>query len=210
MTPMEGKGLLQGAGLLLVLAFLRVGFLHVEKGDLLSSTGTDELPSMIREAREAEERTASKPRKLEPGERVDPNRAGVDDLTRLPGVGRAVAEGIVTTREDRGAFRQGTDLLEVSGIGPATLSRIEPFLDFSRVFPVELPARKAAPALVDLNSAGAAELQTLPGIGPALAERIIESRSQDGPFRTPEELTRVRGIGPATLERLRPLIRAGR
>jgi competence protein ComEA len=210
MTPMEGKGLLRGAGLLLVLALLRFGLTHFGKGDPLSSMGTDELPSMIREAREAGERTASSARKLDPGERVDPNRAGVDELSRLPGVGRAVAERIVAAREGQGAFRQGADLLEVSGIGPATLSRIEPFLDFSRGPPMELRARRAAPTLVDLNRAGSAELQTLPGIGPALAERIIESRSRDGPFHTPEELTRVRGIGPATLERLRSLIHAGR
>jgi competence protein ComEA len=75
---------------------------------------------------------------------------------------------------------------------------------------VELRSPSVSRELLDLNRAGIEELQELPGIGPALAERILESRSRDGRFRVPEDLLRVRGIGPATLDRLRPLIRVGR
>lgn len=57
---------------------------------------------------------------------------------------------------------------------------------------------------LDPNAAGVTELQRLPGIGPALAARIVAYRDSAGRFRTLEELTRVPGIGPATLERLRP------
>ena len=52
---------------------------------------------------------------------------------------------------------------------------------------------------VDVNTAGAAELERLPGVGPALAARIVEYRAAHGPFGAPEELTRVQGIGPKTL-----------
>ncbi|MFN0012089.1 MAG: ComEA family DNA-binding protein [Phycisphaerales bacterium] len=62
---------------------------------------------------------------------------------------------------------------------------------------------------IDLNAASRVELESLPGIGPALAGRIIESREQFGPFATVESLTRVKGIGPKTLDRLRPLVRVG-
>lgn len=60
--------------------------------------------------------------------------------------------------------------------------------------------------LVDLNNASAAELQSLPRIGPAIASRILEYRSSHGRFGSVEELTRISGIGPKTLETLKPLL----
>jgi competence protein ComEA len=45
---------------------------------------------------------------------------------------------------------------------------------------------------------------TLPGIGPVLAGRIVEDRTANGPYRQAADLLRVKGIGPATLARLRP------
>ncbi|MFB3902278.1 MAG: ComEA family DNA-binding protein [Acidobacteriota bacterium] len=51
------------------------------------------------------------------------------------------------------------------------------------------------PAKVDINTATIAELDTLPGIGPAIAARIIDFRSRHGPFRRVEDLMNVRGIG---------------
>ena len=56
---------------------------------------------------------------------------------------------------------------------------------------------------VDLNSATAEELTVLPGIGPALAERIVEYRTQHGGFGTVEELMDVSGIGEAKLAELK-------
>lgn len=63
------------------------------------------------------------------------------------------------------------------------------------------PARKHD-AVVDLNRASDASLQDLPGVGPALARRIIAGR----PYASVDELRRVRGIGPRTLLRLRPRV----
>lgn len=62
----------------------------------------------------------------------------------------------------------------------------------------------AAPTLVDLNAASYEELQTLPGIGPKLAERIMAHR----PYQSVEDLDKVPGIGPAMMKRLKPLIQA--
>lgn len=61
---------------------------------------------------------------------------------------------------------------------------------------------------MELNQATPEELATLPGIGPALARRIVEWRGANGPFRAVDDLEKVPGIGPAKLERLRPLVRA--
>jgi competence ComEA-like helix-hairpin-helix protein len=63
---------------------------------------------------------------------------------------------------------------------------------------------KSAARLININTATAAELETLPGIGPVIARRIIEGR----PYRSVEELERVKGIGKKRLEEIRPLIRA--
>lgn len=57
--------------------------------------------------------------------------------------------------------------------------------------------------LININTADADALETLPGIGPALAERIITWRTDNGPFASVDALTNVSGIGPATLARLR-------
>jgi len=60
---------------------------------------------------------------------------------------------------------------------------------------------------VDINAADWSELVQLPGIGPTLARRIVESRQTDGPFATPDDLRRVRGIGKKVFEQIRPYLR---
>ena len=52
-------------------------------------------------------------------------------------------------------------------------------------------------------------LELLPGVGPAIARRIVESRAAEGPFPTVDALDRVKGIGPRTVERLRPFVSVG-
>jgi competence protein ComEA len=73
------------------------------------------------------------------------------------------------------------------------------------------PAAAAPPATqpgapLNVNTASVAELDMLPGIGPALAQRIIEEREANGPYGSVEELARVRGIGASLVEKLRPLV----
>ncbi len=68
----------------------------------------------------------------------------------------------------------------------------------------------SGPGPVDLNRASADELQQLPGIGPATAAAIVAHRDANGPFRSVDQLDDVRGIGPAKLEQLRPLVVVGR
>ncbi len=76
--------------------------------------------------------------------------------------------------------------------------------------PVPAPAPLPAAPLtrtININTASAAELELLPGVGPVLAGRIVEYRSRVGGFRTIEQLDDVKGIGPKSLEKLRPHIR---
>ncbi|MCZ6493570.1 MAG: ComEA family DNA-binding protein, partial [Planctomycetota bacterium] len=57
---------------------------------------------------------------------------------------------------------------------------------------------------IDINSAGLAQLDLLPGIGPGLAQRIATDRLANGRFTSVDDLTRVPGIGPRIIERIRP------
>jgi competence protein ComEA len=74
--------------------------------------------------------------------------------------------------------------------------------------PPQTPPPAAAPAAapLNLNTATTAELEKLPGIGPAVAARIVEYRQKNGAFKKIEDLMNVRGIAEKTFLRLKPLI----
>jgi competence protein ComEA len=112
-----------------------------------------------------------------------------------------LVERILAERAQRGGFVSFGELRSVPGIGPARAERLKPWLPSATSAPI-VPAV----AVVDINSAGVTELQTLPGIGPKIAQRIVAERSR-GRFRTVDDLRRVAGIGPKTLDKLRPFIR---
>lgn len=178
-----------------------------------SPSGGEALPALTEASRALATEAQARARPLAPGERLDPNRASAVELDRLPGVGPVVAEALVRSREAEGPYLRPEDLLRVRGVGPALLARIGPHLDFSS--PPRASPGRGRPAtadgrslLLDLNRADTLALQALPGVGPALARRIVAAR-RDAPFRTVEDLGRVKGIGPATLERLRPHVRVG-
>jgi competence protein ComEA len=65
-------------------------------------------------------------------------------------------------------------------------------------------ATSGGTTLININSAGETELEGLPGVGPVTAAAIIDYRMQNGPFATVDDLIDVTGIGPSTLEQIRP------
>ena len=71
------------------------------------------------------------------------------------------------------------------------------------------PGARGGAFRIDVNAAGAAELDALPGVGPVLAERIVAHRQRHGRYRRLEDLLAVRGIGPRLLERLGPHVAFG-
>ena len=73
----------------------------------------------------------------------------------------------------------------------------------------EAPKQAAASTLVNLNTATPDQLENLPGIGPAMARRIVEHREKTGPFAKIEDLMQVKGIGEKAFLRLRPLVTTG-
>lgn len=125
----------------------------------------------------------------------------------------------IPTRQEQQAFKaevakspQEPQMASKDRIEPS--SQLPPVdrLDVTKDVPDEestaigaLPAAK-----VDINSAGIDALDTLPGIGPSTAAKIIEYREKNGPFASIEQLMDVSGIGPAKFEAMKEMVVAGR
>lgn len=153
---------------------------------------------------------------------IDLNRASAAELASVPGLGETLADRIVLYRKTHGDFRSVEELRQVKGIGEKTLERIRQFLHVGTYTdvatsapakaaegPTKATTKKPLPATkIDVNRASLAELQQLPGIGPTLAARIVEQR-QARPFSEVDDLRKVRGIGPKTLENVRPHVTVG-
>jgi len=75
-----------------------------------------------------------------------------------------------------------------------------------RVLPAAAPTSTPSGDQVNINTASAEELASLPGIGPTTAQRIVEYRTENGPFARIEDLLNVAGIGPATFDNIQDLI----
>lgn len=154
---------------------------------------------------------------------IDLNQATQPELELLPGIGPAKAQAILDYRRRSNGFRSLGQLLEVQGIGPKTLEKLEPFLTLgpvpgpsvnysNSIIPIDdEPADRSLPRLpppgapLNLNTASAAQLEQLPGIGPVMAGRIIDRRNRH-PFESVEELDSIQGVGSVTMSRLRGLV----
>jgi competence ComEA-like helix-hairpin-helix protein len=207
----ETRALKRAVIILFVVSAARWGW--SQRASAPVSADASVLPELLEGTQEATEEGARRREPLREGETIDPNTASDVDLDRLPGVGPATARAIVTSREEGRVFRRPEDLLEVRGIGEATLERMRGRLAFSgapagggRTAPGRPPT---ASAVVDLNRASPEALEALPGIGPSLAARIVAAR-EERMFTSVDDLERVPGIGPATLQRLRPHVTVGR
>ncbi len=72
-------------------------------------------------------------------------------------------------------------------------------------------AKKKPPAHpININTAGASELQQVPGIGPSTAQKILDTRKSYGRFKTVEDLLSIKGIGPKKLEKMRKYLTVGK
>jgi competence ComEA-like helix-hairpin-helix protein len=136
---------------------------------------------------------------------LDPNRAPPEELDRLPGVGPRTALRWVAVRDSAGPFLALPDLARVRGLGPSRLQQLAPHLRFDGK--PRRPGRSSDAGAVDLNHASARELDGLPGIGPALAARIVQYRAVHGRFRSPADLDGVPGVGPGLLRKLTERVR---
>ena len=136
--------------------------------------------------------------------KLDLNKATAEELSEtLPGVGEVTARKIVAGRP-----YAAVDDLAKAGIPARTIEAIRPLVTVTPAPPrgtTKATTIRHAPAAakkVNLNTASADQLETLPGIGPAAAAGIIAGR----PFKTVDDLEKVRGLGPAKVAALRDLV----
>lgn len=101
------------------------------------------------------------------------------------------------------------DGMKITVPGPGVVAPLAGFVSTPKAARSSASKKTSLPApnSISINSASAAQLEALPGIGPATAAKIVEYRSQAGGFRSIEELDAVKGIGPKKLEQIRPYVR---
>jgi competence protein ComEA len=128
---------------------------------------------------------------------------------RNPGVYEfATGDRVIDAVNRAGGVRKGADL--------TTLNLAAPLTDGSQIV-VPKPGATApggtgststtgGTSLININTASETDLETLPGVGPVTAAAIIDYRTQNGPFAAVDDLVDVSGIGPATLEEMRPFV----
>jgi competence protein ComEA len=128
---------------------------------------------------------------------------------RRPGV-YEFTEGarVIDAIDAAGGARSGALLEALNLAAPLTdgIQILVPREGQEGVAPAPVTGGAVAGGLVNVNSAIATELEELPGIGEVIAQRIIDYRTENGPFATVDELLDVSGIGDATLESIRELV----
>ncbi|MBZ4649707.1 ComEA family DNA-binding protein [Thermosipho sp. (in: thermotogales)] len=132
---------------------------------------------------------------------IDLNKADLEQLMSLPGIGTVKAKAIISYRQAHGNFNSIDDLINVTGIGPSTLEKIRDYVTVSKTNEVQINMNNELKK-ININEADEKQLEKLPGIGPSKAKRIIEYREKNGKFKSLDELLNVNGIGPKTLEKI--------
>lgn len=156
---------------------------------------------------------------------ININTAGIKELGQLPGIGPAYAQNIINFRNKKGSFTSKKQLLKVEGIGDARFAKIKLLItlgiakDSVRILSTRSDTMQKSKIIPDkdkqtevskrinVNTADAKTLITLPGIGPAYAQGIIDYRRKNGSFTSFKELLKVKGIGKKRLENLIPFIK---
>jgi competence protein ComEA len=151
---------------------------------------------------------------------IDINTADASTLTQFNGVGPATAKKIIAYREANGPFASCDDLTKVKGIGKKTLEKVKPTCTAGEAAEgkkVVSPANKSPKkpnsvptGTININTADASALTKFNGVGPATAGKIIAYREANGPFASCDDLTKVKGIGKKTLEKIKPMCTTGK
>lgn len=170
---------------------------------VVASLGTSAV--VHAQAPKTKEKGAAKSAETAPAskDRLDLNAASEKELEELPGIGTALAKKIIDGRPYK-----SIEGLSKAGIPEKTIEKIKPLVIVHREgtpkaksAETKATASKSATTggAVDLNTASVTELESLPGIGPGLAKEIVAGR----PYKSVDELDRVKGVGKAKIAALR-------
>ncbi len=204
MTDREKKSMTWAGALLLGAAVFR--FLVVAPAPAQSPLGDRPsiADSLLGAGDAAVEEKERRSRPFEPGETIDPNVAGDEELDRLPGVGPARALQIVQNREDNGPFRTVEDLARVRGIGPASVERLRPFLRLDPAAIRSLEARAGRGRATSAVAAADGVRREQASVSPRSPARQGSAGGAlvDINRATADELQAIPGIGPVIAARI--------
>ncbi len=149
--------------------------------------------------------------KTEEIKKVNINKADIETLIKLPGIGPVKAKAIIDYRENIGKFESLNEITKVKGIGKKTMEKLEPYLeiigDSAEVkSSLSSEGEKAITSKININTASLNELTLLPGIGEKKAQAIIKYREEMGNFKTKDEIKNVKGIGNSIYKKIKSKI----
>jgi DNA uptake protein and related DNA-binding proteins len=134
-------------------------------------------------------REKASPRRVE-SFRFNPNTVSLEDLMRL-GFSEKQAQSILNYREKGGRFRRPADFAKSFVVADSVFDRLEPYIDIPRI---------------DLNKADSAAFETLPGIGPYFAAKMVSYRTSLGGYSHPEQLLEIYHFDREKYDALKDLI----
>jgi len=159
-------------------------------------------------------------------EKIDLNTASLEELMTLPKIGSSTAKRIIEYRKIHSGFKSIEEITRVKGIGQKTFEKIKEIITVGNTPSRSITVKKSEviqeevigsiivkgsktlqeKRKININTASLEELDTLPKIGPAIARRIINYRETHGNFQSIEEITKVKGIGVKTFEKIKERI----
>jgi competence protein ComEA len=139
----------------------------------------------------------------------DPNTADTAAFVKL-GLSPRIAKSIVNYRQKGGKFRKKEDFARIYGLAEADYARLAPYIRIPEAKreqkPVQYSSQTKTPASIDVNQATQEEWQTLRGIGPGYAGRIVRFRDKLGGFSSIEQVGETFGLPDSVFQKIRPML----